>query len=183
MNMDLNQVLTTGVLGAAAAGMVKACPPSTRLRATLGLGGLWSGVSIMNNYLNSRVQGTSGGFGGSNITSSTGVGVSPSPANPSGSSEASGVTKYIIEELSKILGKIKEIILGEPINCEGRTNPVDKINDLLTGFTEEEKFFIGVILLLLVTLYTSLAIMTSIIIRFVFNKPFNNKYMEIIRIR
>lgn len=72
----------------------------------------------------------------------------------------------------------------EPIYCEGTTwDPVEKLNDLLMGFTEEEKFFIGVILLLSVALYTSLAIMTSIITRFVFNEPFNNKYMEMIRIR
>lgn len=56
-------------------------------------------------------------------------------------------------------------------------------NDLLAGGSEEDKFFIGVILLLIVALYTSFAIMTSITIRYIFNEPVKNKYMEKLRIR
>ena len=79
--------------------------------------------------------------------------------------------------------------MGSPINCEGSSssssswNLMDNINELLMGFTEEQKFFIGVIMLLSVALYTSFAIMTSIITRLIFSKPFNNKYIEIFRIR
>lgn len=179
-NMNINDIVTTGALGAAAATMVKYCPSNARLRATLGLGGIWGGVSLINNYLNGR----NGGSGTSGPSVTGGVGVTKSGPTDAGGSESSNVSKYIIEELSKILGEIKEIILGEPIYCEGtRWNPVDKLNDSLGSLTEEEKFFIGVILLLLVALYTSLAIMTSIIIRLQFNEPLNNKYMEIIRVR
>jgi hypothetical protein len=61
-------------------------------------------------------------------------------------------------------------------------NSVDKLNDLLIGFSEDEKFFIGVILLLLGALYTSIFIMLLVLTRIIFNKPFENKYMEKIRI-
>lgn len=79
--MDLNQVLVTSALGAAAAAMVKASPGrGARLRATLGLGGIWGGVTMTQHYFNSR-----GGSGtGTTATGGLpGVGVSPSaPTNP-----------------------------------------------------------------------------------------------------
>lgn len=83
-------------------------------------------------------------------------------------------------------------VFGAPINCEeegssssfsfSSWNPMDYINEALMGFSEEEKFFIALILMLIVVLYVSIGIMLSVLIRLIFNKPFQNKYLEKIRI-
>lgn len=50
LKMDINQVITTGVAGTAGAAMVKYCPPNARLRAALGIAGIWGAVTTINNY-------------------------------------------------------------------------------------------------------------------------------------
>ena len=69
-------------------------------------------------------------------------------------------------------------------NCEGSSSwyPMDNINELLIGFSDEEKFYIGIIILLLGVVMITINIILSIIIRIIFSKPFSNKYLEKIRI-
>jgi hypothetical protein len=83
INVNLDQVFTTGALTAGVAAMVKYCPPQSRLRATLGLAGIWGGVTLINSYLK-----YSNGDRGSSNTTSTSLGDINS-GNPSASNTES----------------------------------------------------------------------------------------------
>lgn len=93
INVNLDQVFKTGALTAGAAAMVKYCPPQARLRATLGLAGIWGGVTIINNYINNSNTAPGGPSWGISGTTSTSVGDTNS-GNPPGDS-SNNVSKSI----------------------------------------------------------------------------------------
>ena len=142
LNLELKEALKIGAVGGSTAVVVKACPPQTRPAVVLGLGVLAGGTYILNNYVNN--------FGSNNEGNSIRSEIKTNKLIPSDDS-GKGISKLVLDELSKICINIKEKFLGAPINCAGDPsswNPMDNINELLIGFSEEQKFFIGVILLL-----------------------------------
>lgn len=177
LNIDIKDALKITALGGSAAAMIKACPPQSRPAVTLGLGAM----GVISIAANDYIKQMAAKKGEDSISVTTSV----SKINKSTSSgESTGVSKSVLENLSEIFRIIKEKVLGAPIRCDDSSwNPVDILDQLLRGFSVEEKFFIAIILMLLVVLYVSIGILLSIITRLIFNKPFSNRYLEILRIR
>ena len=173
----------TGALGATAIGLVKLCPPKTRPIIAVYIITCYTGGSIAYKMIDKRPSGGwwtgGGGTGSGSLIGGKGI----DSSNTSGNSDK-GINKSVVDNTLDIWIKIKEKVLGAPINCEGSSSwyPMDNINELLIGFSDEEKFYIGIIILLLGVVMITINIILSIIIRIIFSKPFSNKYLEKIRI-
>lgn len=154
--------------------MVKACPTKAKPWVTLAFGTLFVGGVTANNYIDKMVG------GGPNVGQSTGGGPSDTPDNT-----PKGVSKYVQEELSDIVGAIKELLGGTPIRCEGSSwgDPVEKINNLLVGYTNEEGFFVGIIIMLIGVLLLIMLVIVSVAARLMLDKPLENKFLEKVRVR
>jgi len=177
-NIDFRDALKITALGGSATAMIKACPPQSRPMVTGLLGTLAAGSYVLNNYMNRFDSNNEGG--GKSIISSTDIKINKLIESDD---YGKGTSKSVLDYISDIWTIIKEKVLGAPIRCDDSSwNPVDIVDQLLKGFSIEQKFCIVVIVMLLVVLYVSIGIMLSIITRLIFNKPFENKYLEKIRI-
>lgn len=179
LNMEIKEALKIGAMGGAAAAMVKYCPPQSRPAVALGLGTLGAMTIAASKYFDYIASINTGG--GTGVTATTKVG--EYKVSISSGESSKGVSKLVLDSVSEICTIIKGKLIGVPINCSGSSwNPIDKLDEWLIGFSYEEKFFISIVILLLVALYNSIGIMLSIITRLILNKPLSNKYMEKLRI-
>lgn len=170
-----SRTAATGAVGATAIGLLKYCPPKSRPMVTISMVAFYTGGMIANNVIDKKYGG--GGRGGSTFFGGNATNF------PNSSGNGEGTSRSVLSN-TDILTILKEKVLGAPIKCEGSSwyPYLDKVNELLIGFSDDEKFIIGIILLLSGVLIITINIILSVITRLIINKPLNNKYMERLRI-
>jgi hypothetical protein len=161
LNLNFNDVFKYGSMSATAVALIKACPPQTRPGVALAISGLGAGIYAVDSYFKNK-----NGGGSQRDTSAINIVI-----DKGNSTSSTNNNNMVIDEILKL----KERFIGV-VNCEG-SNEIE----LVTNSSIEIQFFYGLTLLLIIAIYTNIGIILNILVRYIYNKPLNNKYLEKIR--